>query len=193
MVKKRVIPCLDVAGGRVVKGVRFEGLREVGDPVELATRYSALGADELVFLDVTASIEGRRPMLALVEQAAAELEIPFTVGGGIASLDDARGLLRAGADKVAVNKAAVDRPQLLTALADEFGAQAVVCAIDSRAGEVVTDGGRSPRGWTPSSGRARRSTAVPARSCSPRSTPTGRARATTSPSPPRSRTPSPSR
>ena len=144
VVKKRVIPCLDVAGGRVVKGVRFEGLREVGDPVELATRYSALGADELVFLDVTASIEGRRPMLALVEQAAAELEIPFTVGGGIASLEDARGLLRAGADKVAVNKAAVDRPQLLTALADEFGAQAVVCAIDSRAGEVVTDGGRSP-------------------------------------------------
>ena len=112
MVKKRVIPCLDVAGGRVVKGVRFEGLRAVGDPVELATRYSALGADELVFLDVTASIEGRRPMLALVEQAAGELEIPFTVGGGIASLEDARGLLRAGADKVAVNKAAVDRPQL---------------------------------------------------------------------------------
>ena len=146
MVKKRVIPCLDLAGGRVVKGVRFEGLREVGDPVELATRYSVLGADELVFLDVTASIEGRRPLLALVEQAAAELEIPFTVGGGIASLEDARGLLRAGADKVAVNKAAVDRPQLLTALAAEFGAQAVVCAIDSRAGEIVTDGGRSPRG-----------------------------------------------
>jgi cyclase len=146
MVKKRVIPCLDVAGRRVVKGVRFEGLREVGDPVELATRYSQLGADELVFLDVTASIEGRRPLLDLVERAAAELEIPFTVGGGIATLEDARDLLRAGADKVAVNKAAVDRPKLLTSLADEFGAQAVVCAIDSRAGEVVTDGGRSPRG-----------------------------------------------
>ena len=146
MVKKRVIPCLDVAGGRVVKGVRFEGLREVGDPVELATRYSALGADELVFLDVTASIEGRRPMLALVEQAAAELEIPFTVGGGIVSLEDARGLLRAGADKVAVNNAAVDRPQLLTALADDFGAQAVVCAIDAKAGEVVTHAGKNPRG-----------------------------------------------
>ncbi len=146
MVKKRVIPCLDVAGGHVVKGVRFEGLREVGDPVELATRYSQLGADELVFLDVTASIEGRRPLLELVERAAAELEIPFTVGGGIATLEDARGLLRAGADKVAVNKAAVDRPELLTSLADEFGAQAVVCAIDSRGGEVVTDGGRSPRG-----------------------------------------------
>jgi cyclase len=146
VVKKRVIPCLDVAGRRVVKGVRFEGLREVGDPVELAARYSQLGADELVFLDVTASIEGRRPMLDLVERAAAELEIPFTVGGGIATLEDARGLLRAGADKVAVNRAAVDRPDLLTSLADEFGAQAVVCAIDSRAGEVVTDGGRSPRG-----------------------------------------------
>jgi imidazole glycerol-phosphate synthase subunit HisF len=146
VVKKRVIPCLDVAGRRVVKGIRFEGLREVGDPVELATRYSELGADELVFLDVTASIEGRRPLLDLVERAAAELEIPFTVGGGIAALEDARGLLRAGADKVAVNRAAVDRPELLTALADEFGAQAVVCAIDSRGGEVVTDGGRRPRG-----------------------------------------------
>lgn len=146
MVKKRVIPCLDVAQGRVVKGVRFEGLRDVGDPVELATRYSALGADELVFLDVAASVEGRRPLLELVERAAAELEVPFTVGGGIAALEDARGLLRAGADKVAVNKAAVDEPSLLTALADEFGAQAVVCAVDARAGEVVTHGGRTPRG-----------------------------------------------
>jgi cyclase len=146
MVKKRVIPCLDVAGGRVVKGVRFEALRDVGDPVELATRYSRLGADELVFLDVTASLEERRPLLALVERAAAELEIPFTVGGGIAALEDARGLLRAGADKVAVNKAAVDDPSLLTSLAEEFGAQAVVCAIDSRAGEVVTHGGRTARG-----------------------------------------------
>ncbi len=146
MVKKRVIPCLDVAGGRVVKGVRFEDLREVGDPVELAARYSELGADELVFLDVTATIEGRRPLLELVERAAAELEIPFTVGGGVAGLEDAQGLLRAGADKVAVNRAAVDDPSLLTALRDEFGAQAVVCAIDARGGEVVTHGGRTPRG-----------------------------------------------
>ena len=146
MVKKRVIPCLDVAGGRVVKGIRFEGLREVGDPVELAARYSELGADELVFLDVTATIEGRRPLLELVERAAAELEIPFTVGGGVAGPEDARRLLRAGADKVAVNKAAVDDPALLTELAAEFGAQAVVCAIDARAGEVVTHGGRTPRG-----------------------------------------------
>jgi cyclase len=146
MVKKRLIPCLDVAGGRVVKGVRFEGLREVGDPVALAARYSELGADELVFLDVTATIEGRRPLLELVERAAAELEIPFTVGGGVAGLEDARALLRAGADKVAVNRAAVDDPSLLTRLADEFGAQAVVCAIDARGGEVVTHGGRTPRG-----------------------------------------------
>ncbi len=146
MVKKRVIPCLDVAGGRVVKGIRFEGLRDVGDPVELAARYSQLGADELVFLDVTASIEGRRPLLDLVERAATRLEIPFAVGGGVAVLEDARGLLRAGADKVAVNRAAVDEPGLLTALADEFGAQAVVCAIDARGGEVVTHGGRTPRG-----------------------------------------------
>ena len=146
MVKKRVIPCLDVAAGRVVKGIRFQALRDVGDPVELATRYSDLGADELVFLDITATLEDRGPLLRLVERAAAELEIPFTVGGGIARLEDAWGLLRAGADKVSLNRAAVDRPELLTALADEFGSQAVVCAIDARAGEVVTHAGRNARG-----------------------------------------------
>ena len=118
MVKKRVIPCLDVAGGRVVKGVRFQGLRDVGDPVELATRYSALGADEIVFLDVTATIEERRPPLELVERAAASLEVPFTVGGGVAGLEDARDLLRAGADKVAGNRAALEHPSLLTELAE---------------------------------------------------------------------------
>jgi cyclase len=146
MVKKRVIPCLDVARGRVVKGVRFRELRDVGDPVELAARYSELGADELVFLDIAATVEGRGPLLELVERAAEELEIPFTVGGGIGGLEDARGLLRAGADKIAVNRAAFDEPELLTALADEFGAQAVVCAIDAKRGEVVTHGGRVPRG-----------------------------------------------
>ncbi len=146
MVKKRVIPCLDVAGGRVVKGVRFESLRDMGDPVELALRYSELAADELVFLDITATLESRGPTLALVERAAEELSIPFTVGGGVSGLGDARALLRAGADKVAVNRAAVDDPGLLTALADEFGSQAVVCAIDARAGEVVTHAGRNPRG-----------------------------------------------
>ena len=146
MVKKRVIPCLDVAAGRVVKGVNFAGLRDVGDPIELATRYSELAADELVFLDITATIEQRGPIMEVIEQAAEELTIPFTVGGGVAGLEDARALLRAGADKVAVNRAAFDDPTVLTRLAEEFGAQAVVCAIDARAGEVVTHAGRSPRG-----------------------------------------------
>ncbi|HET9509394.1 MAG TPA: imidazole glycerol phosphate synthase cyclase subunit [Gaiellaceae bacterium] len=146
MVKKRLIPCLDVAGGRVVKGVRFRSLRDVGDPVELAQRYSELGADELVFLDITATLEGRGPLLELVERAAQELVVPFTVGGGVSGREDARALLRAGADKVAVNRAAVDEPRLLTELSDEFGSQAVVCAIDARAGEVVTHAGGSPRG-----------------------------------------------
>lgn len=144
--KKRVIPCLDVARGRVVKGVRFESLRDVGDPIELAARYSELAADELVFLDITATLEGRGPILALVERAAGELSIPFTVGGGVAGLEDARSLLRAGADKVAVNRAAFDQPQILGELAAEFGSQAVVCAIDARAGEVVTHAGRAARG-----------------------------------------------
>jgi cyclase len=146
MVKKRVIPCLDVAGGRVVKGVRFEDLRDMGDPVELATRYSELGADELVFLDITATLEDRGPLLELVERAAEELSIPFTVGGGVRSVEDGLALLRTGADKVAVNRAALDEPGLLERLADAFGSQAVVCAIDARAGEVVTHAGRNPRG-----------------------------------------------
>jgi cyclase len=146
MVKKRVIPCLDVAGGRVVKGVNFENLRALGDPIELAGRYSELGADELVFLDITATLEGRGPTLDLIERAAEELTIPFTVGGGVTGLEDARRLLRTGADKVAVNRAAVDEPAMLTALAGEFGSQAVVCAIDARGGEVVTHAGRRPRG-----------------------------------------------
>jgi imidazole glycerol-phosphate synthase subunit HisF len=146
MVKKRLIPCLDVASGRVVKGVRFERLRDVGDPVELAGRYADVGADELVFLDVTATVEGRAPLLELVERAAETLDIPFTVGGGVRDTEDARALLRAGADKVAVNRAAFEEPALLTELAQEFGAQAVVCAIDARGGEVVTHGGRNPRG-----------------------------------------------
>jgi cyclase len=145
MVKKRLIPCLDVAGGRVVKGVRFEGLRDVGDPVELAARYAEVGADELVFLDVTATVEGRSPLLELVERAAETLDVPFTVGGGVRGTEDARALLRAGADKVAVNRAAFDDPALLTELAREFGGQAVVCAIDARGGQVVTHGGRNAR------------------------------------------------
>ena len=146
MVKKRLIPCLDIADGRVVKGVRFQDLRDIGDPVELAARYSQLGADELVFLDIRATLEGRKPTLELVERAAAQLEIPFTVGGGIAGIDDARSLLRAGADKVALNRAALEEPDLLRQLAGEFGAQAVVCAIDAQAGGIVTHGGHRPRG-----------------------------------------------
>ena len=146
MVKKRVIPCLDVAGGRVVKGVNFRDLREMGEPVELARRYSELGADELVFLDITATLEERGPILEVIGRAADELTIPFTGGGWVAGVDDVRGLLLAGADKVAVNRAAFDEPEILTALAEEFGAQAVVCAIDARSGEVVTHAGREPRG-----------------------------------------------
>jgi cyclase len=146
MVKKRVIPCLDVAGGRVVKGVNFANLREMGEPVELATRYSELGADELVFLDITATLEGRGPILEVIHRSADELSIPFTVGGGVTGVDDARALLLAGADKVAVNRAAFDDPTILTRLAEEFGSQAVVVAIDARAGEVVTHAGQAPRG-----------------------------------------------
>ena len=146
MVKKRVIPCLDVARGRVVKGVNFVKLRDMGEPVELATRYSELGADELVFLDITATLEGRGPMLEVIERSAEELSIPFTVGGGVTGVEDARALLLAGADKVAVNRAAFDEPAIVTELANEFGSQAVVVAIDARAGEVVTHAGRVPRG-----------------------------------------------
>jgi imidazole glycerol-phosphate synthase subunit HisF len=146
MVKKRLIPCLDVKEGRVVKGVNFVGLRDMGEPVELATRYSELGADELVFLDITATLEGRGPMLELIERSADELTIPFTVGGGVTGVADGRALLLAGADKVAVNRAAFDDPSILSRLADEFGSQAVVCAIDARGGEVVTHAGRTPRG-----------------------------------------------
>jgi imidazole glycerol-phosphate synthase subunit HisF len=146
MVKKRVIPCLDVAGGRVVKGVNFENLREMGDPIELAWRYSELGADELVFLDITATLEGRGPILDVIGRAADELTIPFTAGGGVSGIDDARALLLAGADKVAVNRAAFEQPEMVTGLAAEFGSQAVVVAIDARAGQVVTHAGKEPRG-----------------------------------------------
>jgi len=146
MVKRRVIPCLDVAEGRVVKGVNFVNLREMGEPVELARRYSKLGADELVFLDITATLEGRGPILDVMRRAADELTIPFTAGGGITGVGDARDLLLAGADKVAINRAAFDDPTVLTSLAAEFGSQAVVCAIDARGGEVVTHAGRTARG-----------------------------------------------
>ena len=149
----RIIPCLDVTDGRVVKGVNFVGLRDAGDPVELAARYDAEGADELVFLDITASSDGRQTMIDVVRRVAEQVFIPFTVGGGIRSVDDARLMLRAGADKVSVNTAAFERPQLIAEIAAEFGAQCVVCAIDARAAvgdrsaagwEVFLHGGRTP-------------------------------------------------
>jgi imidazole glycerol-phosphate synthase subunit HisF len=142
----RLIPCLDVAGGRVVKGVRFQGLRDVGDPVELGAAYSDAGADELVFLDVAATLEGRRSLVELAGRVADRVSIPFTVGGGIRSVADADELLRAGADKVSVNSAAVARPALVTELARRFGSQAVVVAIDAARGEVATHGGSRPTG-----------------------------------------------
>lgn len=128
----RVIPCLDVTNGRVVKGVNFVDLRDAGDPVELAARYDQQGADELVFLDITASSDGRETMIDVVSRTAEEVFIPFTVGGGIRQLSDARSMLRAGADKVSVNTAAVQRPELISDIAAEFGAQCVVCAIDAK-------------------------------------------------------------
>ncbi len=148
----RVIPCLDVDAGRVVKGVRFVDLVDAGDPVELAARYDAEGADELVFLDITASVHGRDTMVDVVSRTAAEVFIPFTVGGGVRAPDDARRLLRAGADKVALNTAAILDPALIGALADEFGSQCVVVAIDARhrttepGWEVFTHGGRQATG-----------------------------------------------
>jgi cyclase len=132
MVLKRVIPCLDVDSGRVVKGTNFVGLRDAGDPVELAERYDAEGADELVFLDITASHEKRETIVELARRTADNVFIPFTIGGGIRSVEDAQAVLDAGADKVSVNSSALARPELLTELADHFGAQCVVIAIDAK-------------------------------------------------------------
>jgi cyclase len=151
MLAKRIIPCLDVTGGRVVKGVNFVGLRDAGDPVELAERYNLQGADELVFLDITASSDARDTMADVVARTARRVFIPLTVGGGIRSVSDARRILLSGADKVSVNTAAVRRPELIRELSEEFGAQAVVLAIDARragAGRwnVYTKGGRVDEG-----------------------------------------------
>lgn len=149
----RIIPCMDVDNGRVVKGVNFVDLVDAGDPVELAARYDAQGADELVFLDITASSDGRDTTVEMVRRAAEEVYIPFTIGGGIRTVDDARRLLRVGADKIAVNSAAVQRPELLTEIAREFGSQCVVASIDARRSEatdsgfeVFIHGGRTPTG-----------------------------------------------
>jgi cyclase len=151
MLARRLIPCLDVDGGRVVKGVRFVSLRDAGDPVECAARYDVEGADELVFLDITASSDARPIVLDMVRRVAEAVFLPFTVGGGVRSVADAAGLLYAGADKVAVNTAAVDRPALVEELAVRFGSQAIVLAVDARARgeaawEVYVHGGRTPTG-----------------------------------------------
>jgi cyclase len=137
----RLIPCLDVAAGRVVKGVRFQELRDMGDPVELGAAYSDAGADELVFLDIRATLDGRQTLVDLVARVAEQLAIPFTVGGGVRSVADADELLQAGADKVAVNSAALARPELVTELAAALGTQAVVVAIDSEGGAVRSHAG----------------------------------------------------
>src|SRR5436190_16343465 len=150
MHSKRVIPCLDVDRGRVVKGTGFVDLRDAGDPVELACRYDSAGADELVFLDITATSDKRETVVELARRVGDEVFIPFTIGGGIRSVDDAQGVLDAGADKVSVNSAAVARPELISELGDVFGAQCVVLAIDARrrdgSWEVVVAGGRTPTG-----------------------------------------------
>jgi imidazole glycerol-phosphate synthase subunit HisF len=152
VITKRIIPCLDVKEGRVVKGVSFVNLRDAGDPVELAEVYSAEGADELVFLDISASHEGRQTMVDVIRKTAAKVTIPFTVGGGINSVDDMRRVLRAGADKVSVNTAAILRPELITEGANVFGSQCIVVAIDAKWNddrqrfEVYTHGGRQETG-----------------------------------------------
>ncbi len=149
----RVIPCLDVDEGRVVKGINFVDIRDAGDPVELAARYDAQGADELVFLDITASSDQRETTAEMARAVAEQVFIPFTIGGGIRTVDDARRLLRAGADKVSINTAAVERPELVVEISTEFGAQCCVVAIDARSSpecaggyEVYTHGGRTPTG-----------------------------------------------
>ncbi len=132
MLTKRIIPCLDIKNGRTVKGVNFEGLRDAGDPVELAKRYSEEGADELVFLDISATLEKRKTLIALVTRIAKEIDIPFTVGGGIASVDEIEDLLKAGADKVSLNSSIVKNPSLINEASKAFGAQAIVAAVDAK-------------------------------------------------------------
>lgn len=151
MLAKRIIPCLDVRNGKVVKGVNFEGVRDIGDPVEYAEEYNRQGADEIVFYDITASFEGRGAMLDIVRQAAKKIFVPLTVGGGIKSVDDFRETLRAGADKISVNSQAVKNPALIKEAADIFGSQCVVVGIDAKRNDrggyhVTINGGRVDRG-----------------------------------------------
>ena len=147
MLKKRIIPCLDIKGGRTVKGVNFIDLQDAGDPIELAKKYVEQGADELVFLDITATLEKRKTLIDLVKQVAKEIDIPFTVGGGINSVEDVRDIIKAGADKVSINSSAVKNPSLITEIANEFGSQCVVVAIDTKLEEeewkVFVHGGKT--------------------------------------------------
>jgi len=183
----RVIPCLDVAGGRVVKGVNFENLRDMGDPVELAREYFAQGADELTFLDVTATVDERSTTYDVVRRTAEEVFIPLTVGGGVRSADDVARLLGVGADKVGVNSAAIARPALIDEIADRFGAQVLVLSLDVKRSSgthsgfvVTTHGGRTLTSLDALDGLARPSSAARASSWSTRSTRTARRRASTS-------------
>lgn len=159
-VASRVIPCLDVDAGRVVKGVNFHNLRDAGDPVELAASYDAQGADELTFLDVTASSSGRATMIDVVRRTADQIFIPLTVGGGVRSEDDVNELLRAGADKVSVNTAAIARPELLRELSRRFGAQCIVLSVDARS--VPDDGEQTESGWEVTTHGGRRGTGIDA-------------------------------
>ncbi|MFT5602543.1 MAG: cyclase [Flavobacteriales bacterium] len=150
MLKKRIIPCLDIKDGRTVKGINFVGIKDAGDPIELAKKYVLEGADELVFLDITATVENRNTLVQLVQEIAKEINIPFTVGGGVNSVADVSRLLKAGADKVSTNSSAVKRPELIREIANEFGSQCAVVAIDTKLenGEwtVFVHGGRTPTG-----------------------------------------------
>lgn len=148
MLKKRIIPCLDIQNGRTVKGINFIGIKDAGDPIELAKKYVSQGADELVFLDITATIEKRSTLVALVRKISKEIDLPFTVGGGISSIEDAAKLIAAGADKVSINSSAIKRPELITEIAACYGSQCVVLAIDTKyidgTWQVFINGGRTP-------------------------------------------------
>jgi cyclase len=151
MLKKRIIPCLDIKSGRTVKGINFVGIKDAGDPIELAEKYANSGADELVFLDITATQEKRSTLIELVEQVAEKIDIPFTVGGGIKSVSEARHLLNAGADKVSINSSAIKNPNLIKELASQFGSQCVVLAVDVKLiggnWKVFINGGRIETDW----------------------------------------------
>ncbi len=180
MLAKRIIPCLDVTGGRVVKGVNFLELRDAGDPVEIAARYNGQGADELTFLDITATSDGRDLILPIIEAVASQVFIPLTVGGGVRTVEDVRRLLNAGADKTSFNSAAIANPEVIDAASAKYGAQCIVVAIDAKrrtpeeaarpaakAGTCTAMAGARTPAWTPCSGPPRWRAAARARSCSP--------------------------